>query len=56
MNLKFSDGVSFNTSGKLRIERRYDGYYVVGQGMMCPVSSYEEGKELIKEMTQEANK
>ena len=26
--MRFSDGVSFNTSGPMRAERRYDGWYV----------------------------
>ena len=44
--LRFDDGVSFDTSGPLRVERRSDGYYVVGEGMMCPVDTYREGQEL----------
>ena len=48
--LKFNDGVSFDTSGELRVERRHDGYYVVGNGMMCPVDSYEDGRRWIKQM------
>ena len=45
--LKFSDGVSFNTDGPLRITSRKDGLYVVGQGMLIPVDSLAEGEELI---------
>jgi len=45
--LNFSDGMSFDTAGDLRIERRRDGLYVVGQGMLCPVNSAQEGRELI---------
>ena len=48
--LQFSDGVTFDTSGELRIERRSDGLYVVGQGMMQAIDSREEGKKLIAEM------
>jgi hypothetical protein len=47
MNLRFGDGVGFNTSGELRMERRYDGWYVVGRGMCMPVE-YEEGVKYIK--------
>jgi hypothetical protein len=46
--IKFSDGVTFNTSGKCRIENRHDGLYVVGNGILCSVDSYEEGQSLIK--------
>ena len=30
--LRFSDSVEFDTSGPLRVERRPDGYYLVGRG------------------------
>ena len=49
--LQFNDGVSFDTSGRLRIVRKFDGYYVVGQNMMCPVDSYEDGRKLIAQLT-----
>jgi len=47
MTLKFSDGMEFDTSGPLRIESRSDGLYVVGNGQLTPVSSYEEAEEII---------
>ena len=50
--LKFSDGVTIDTSGPLRVTRKRDGYYVVGEGMSIPVDSREEGKEIIQEMTE----
>jgi hypothetical protein len=37
--LKFNDGVSFDLSGKLRVERRSDGWYVIGRNMMFAVDS-----------------
>tara|TARA_Y100000593_G_C4321212_1_gene343908 strand:+ start:4914 stop:5126 length:213 start_codon:yes stop_codon:yes gene_type:complete len=49
--LRFNDGMTINTSGTYRVIRKSDGYYVVGNGMCCPVDSREEGKELIKEFT-----
>jgi hypothetical protein len=49
--LKFSDGVSFNTDGELRPERRKDGWYVVGKGMLMSVDSYDEAKQIIAEET-----
>ena len=51
--LKFNDGMTVNTEGKLRIIREKDGLYVVGEGMSIPVNSYEEGKEIIEIMDQD---
>jgi len=48
--MRFSDGMKFNTSGPLRLTRRSDGWYVIGEGMLMPVESPEEGREIIKEM------
>jgi hypothetical protein len=48
-NLRFSDGVQFDTSGDLRIESRSDGLYVVGAGMLIPIDSRDEGETIIKE-------
>jgi hypothetical protein len=45
--LKFSDGITFNLSGPLRVELRSDGYYVVGQGMMMAVDTLEQGQKVI---------
>ena len=45
--LKFSDGETFNLSGPLRVELRSDGYYVLGQGMMMAVNTFEEGQKVI---------
>ena len=45
--LKFSDGEAFNTSGPLRKEKRSDGWYVIGGGMLIPVNSEEEADRLI---------
>ena len=45
--LKFSDGITIDMSGTLRIIRKIDGYYVVGRGLSCPVSSIKEGHEVI---------
>jgi len=45
--LKFSDGMEFDLSGPLRVELRSDGYYVLGQGMMMAVDTFDEGQEYI---------
>ncbi len=42
--IKFRDGMSFDTGGPLRITRRWDGYYVVGEGTLCPAKDAEEAK------------
>lgn len=44
MSLTFSDGMTFNTSGPLRLVKRSDGWYVVGEGTLIPVASPEEGR------------
>lgn len=49
--IEFTDGVKFDTSGEYRVERRFDGYYVVGNGMLCPVDDRDEGKEIISSLT-----
>ena len=55
--LRFSDGEQFNTGGKLRIEKRADGLYVVGRGMLIAVASEEEGEEWIENLrTGDANR
>jgi hypothetical protein len=50
MPLEFSDGMKFNLEGELRIERRSDGLYVVGKGMLQAVETREEGLDLIKSL------
>ena len=50
-DLTFSDGVKFKTSGEIHIERRSDGCYVVGKGMLIPVKDRDEGEDLIKELS-----
>jgi len=47
--LRFTDGVELRTDGRLRVTRRADGYYVVGQGMSIPVATHAEGAEIIAE-------
>ena len=46
--LKFSDGEEFDLSGPLRTEERIDGWYVLGNNKMIPVSSQSEGLKLIE--------
>ncbi len=48
--IKFRDGMSFDTGGPLRITRRWDGYYVVGEGTLCPAKDAEEAKTLLREL------
>lgn len=47
-HLRFTDGMSFNTSGPLRLTVRSDGMYVVGNGMLVPVQDAREGRQLIE--------
>ena len=50
--LRFSDGMTINTDGKLRVIRKKDGYYVVGEGMCMPVESREEGNEIVEQLNE----
>lgn len=45
--IKFNDGIEFDTEGPYRIEEKYDGFYVVGNGWLIPVSSQLEGNKII---------
>ena len=48
--MRFSDGLEFDLTGELRVERRKDGYYVVGRHMLCPVRDMADGLALISEI------
>lgn len=48
--LKFSDGEEFDLTGKLRLEKRYDGWYLLGNNQMIPIKDEKEGNRLIKKM------
>jgi hypothetical protein len=48
--LRFSDGEEFDTSGEPRIERRSDGLYVCGDGMLIPVRNLDEALLVIENM------
>jgi len=52
MKLKFSDGVTIETSGPLRKLHLEDGWYVVGDGFCIPVASERESDKTIVEMTE----
>lgn len=49
--LKFTDGEEFDTSGPLRKEERYDGWYVLGRGFLIPVKDEREADSKIKELS-----
>ena len=46
--LRFSDGEEFDTSGPIRKEERYDGWYVLGDGKLIPVRDEEEADRLLE--------
>lgn len=49
--IKFSDGIGFDTESRtFRVERKPDGYYVVGRGMLIPVDDRDEGWRTIDEL------
>ncbi len=47
--MRFSDGMTFDTSGDYRVVRKSDGLYVVGHGMLIPVSDSAEAREVISD-------
>ena len=50
MVINFSDGISVDTTGELRVIRLNDGLYVVGLGFLIPVKDGEEAEATIREM------
>ncbi|MBK26067.1 MAG: hypothetical protein CME70_18870 [Halobacteriovorax sp.] len=48
--LKFNDGMTFDTSGPIRAERRKDGWYVLGDGMLCAVDCMADALKLVFEL------
>jgi hypothetical protein len=49
--LRFTDGESFDLSGPIRKEERYDGWYVLGGGQLIPVRDEKEADEVIERLT-----
>ena len=47
--LRFSDGEEFDTSGKMRTEKRSDGWYVIGGGLLMAVDTKAQGEKFIEE-------
>jgi len=48
--LKFSDGISIDTSGEPRVLRLNDGYYAVGKGILIPVDNLQSAEFLVQRM------
>jgi hypothetical protein len=48
--LKFNDGEEFDLSGELRTEERKDGWYVLGDNKLIPVSDEEDGLLTIEKL------
>jgi hypothetical protein len=48
--LKFTDGETFDLSGELRAEERYDGWYVLGENKLIPVTDEEDAKLTIAKL------
>jgi hypothetical protein len=48
--LKFSDGEEFDLTGELRTEERYDGWYVLGENRMIPVSDEADAQLTIEKL------
>lgn len=50
MSVKFNGGVEIKNSGPLTIIKKEDGFYVVGDDLVCAVESVEEGQKLIRDL------
>lgn len=48
--------MSFNTSSKARIVRKPDGLYIEGDGMVCPINSVEEGRQILESFKKKEEK
>lgn len=48
--IKFTDDVEFETDGPYRIEEKFDGFYLVGHGMLCPLNDRAEGELMMDEL------
>ena len=47
---RLSSGAEIDVSGSLRVLEIENGFYVVGQEMLIPVKSREEGREEIRKI------
>lgn len=50
MTVEYHDGKMIDSSGPLRVVHRGDGYYVVGNGLCCPVDSAADGEKVIEDI------
>ncbi len=50
--VRLPNGVELDVSGGLRILEIEDSFYVVGQELLLPVNSWEEGREEIRKIKQ----
>ena len=50
---RLSSGVEIDVSGSLRVLKIENGFYVVGQEMLIPVKSREEGREEIRKLKED---
>lgn len=48
--VKLPNGIELEVSGSLRVVEIEDDFYVVGQEMLIPVHSREEGREEIRKI------
>jgi hypothetical protein len=53
--LRFSDGEEFDTSVELQLTLRDDGWYVIGNGFLIPVSDINEGRKELKRQKEKHN-
>lgn len=50
MTLKFTDGIEIDTKGDYRALKLYDGWYLVGNGLLIPVKDKSEVSKIISNL------
>ena len=48
--IRFSDGINVEVSGDLRPLHLFDGWYVVGEGLLIPVADRSEALDVIADL------
>lgn len=51
MSLRFSDGVTIDTTGEPRVLQLSDGYYAVGKGILIPVGTRDAAEFMVQRMS-----
>jgi hypothetical protein len=50
MTLKFTDGIEIDTSGEYRTLKLFDGWYLVGNGLLIPAKDETDALKMVNEV------